>query len=145
MLRHNRCKEHTSQDDVSRTSYNPALCLTSTFSSSSSSLSVSPSLVVPLFCVCFFSLLFVCFFSLLPSLFLSVFPLSSLSSRRFLDFSWVPVTVFNPVSRRESQGKSQRPKRGKIEAQSWQHSCLQSFFFSPFSAFPSAGCPKFYP
>ena len=149
MLRHNRCKEHTSQDDVSRTSYNPALCLTSTFSSSSSSLSVSPSLVVPLFCVCFFSLLFVCFFSLLPSLFLSVFPLSSLSSLRFLDFSWIPVTVFNPVSRRESQGKSQRPKRGKIEAQSWQHSCLQSFFFLRSRPFPLqvalSFIPKFHP
>ena len=81
-----------------------------------------------LLCV-FFSLLFVCFFSLLPSLFLSVFPLSSLSSRRFLDFSWIPVTVFNPVSRRESQGKSQRPKKRKIETKNWQQRFLQSFVY----------------
>ena len=44
--------------------------------------------------------------------------------------------VNTTVSRRESQGISQRPKRRKIEAQSWQHSCLQSFFYLRSRLFP---------
>ena len=47
--------------------------------------------------------------------------------------------VNTTLSRREPQGKSQRPKRRKIEAQSWQHGCLQSFFYLRSVGFPSAG------